>query len=461
MGDLAADIYKFCEACKFKPTHQQRQLLDAVMDAVHGRGPAKIAVKSGQGPGKSTASGVVGLWRLLTPYSKLVVTAPTMRQCKDVWLAEAKATLRRADPRLRALYNVTGTGIGMCGHKQDEWGCLLVTATTSAGAQGQHRKDMDVIEEEASGISHEMDQQYKGTLSNPGALFLKIGNPNTRDCPFFDCFSTQAHKWRTFTWNAEETPASEWFNPQNVVDLAEEFGKESDVYRIRVLGEFPFADPNCVISLEDVMKCMDRPRLLLPCMRINPSVKQFGLDFSRFGGDESAIFRRSGNSIVEWWWGAKVDPNDVVDKAFRMQIEAGWRDNMCRYVADAGGMGQGVMGNFHRANKHVVEFHNNGKAAKADYDNKITQGWFQLARMLREDKACLPKDNILMRQLSTRQYFVNNKGKLVLESKPDYVKRGHESPDRADACVLAYWDHGTAEGQFASAQGTTRRVGQI
>lgn len=432
------------------------------MDAIHGRAPGKIAVKSGQGPGKSTASGIVGLFRLLTPFSKLVVTAPTMRQCKDVWLAECKQTLRRADPRLRAMYNITGTGIGVCGYKQDEWGCLLVTATTSEGAQGQHRKDMDVIEEEASGISHEMDQQYKGTLTNPNSLFLKIGNPNTRDCPFFDCFSTQAHKWVTYTWNAEETPASPWFNPERNKELEDEFGRDSDIYRVRVLGEFPLADPNCVISLEDVMKCMDRPKLLLPCMKINPHIRQIGIDLARYGGDESAIFRRSGNSIVEHWWGPKVDPNDVVDRAFRMQAEANWRNEKCLYIADAGGIGQGVMGNFHRAGRQLVEFHNNGKATDRNYDNKITQGWFHLAKLLRQGQACLPKDNILMRQLSTRQYATTKKGKLILESKDDYIKRGHESPDRADACVMAFWEHGVADGQIASyGRAGGRRVGQV
>ena len=46
--DCRNSILAFCRAMGFKPTWQQKQLLDAVQ-----RGIKKIAVKSGQGPGKT------------------------------------------------------------------------------------------------------------------------------------------------------------------------------------------------------------------------------------------------------------------------------------------------------------------------------------------------------------------------------------------------------------------------
>ena len=461
---ISNDIYAFARACRFDPTPQQRELLDAVQRALNGTGSRRIAVKSGQGPGKSTSSGVVGLYlQLLSPWTKLLVTAPTMRQCKDVWLAEVKQTLRRADPKIQQLFNITGTGIGVCGQKQNEWGTLLLTASRAENLQGQHRKDMHVIVEEASGVPREFIEQFKGTLSNPNAIFIQIGNPNTRDCNFFDCFNSQRHKWATYTWNAEDTPASEWFDPQRNRDLEEEFGRDSDVYRIRVLGEFPHADPNCVMSSEDIERIMDR-KLMIPMSQLN-SRRQFGIDFARFGGDESVILRRAGNAIVQRWWRARVDPNDVVDLAFKMQHDARWRDEQTWFVGDAGGMGQGVMGNFHRAGKQIVEFHNGGKSNERDYENKITQAWFNMAKLVRSRECYLPRDNRLIHQLSARQYFTTKKGKLVLESKDDYMKRGHESPDRADAAVLAFWNNVIATGTVSPMSGpeptTRRQVGSI
>jgi ribosomal protein L35 len=59
------------------------------------------------------------------------------------------------------------------------------------------------------------------------------------------------------TFNAEESP--EWIvNPQRNKDLEDLYGRDSDVYRIRVLGEFPHSDPNCVFSSEDLEKCTDK-----------------------------------------------------------------------------------------------------------------------------------------------------------------------------------------------------------
>lgn len=450
---ISEDIFAFCEAVNFQPTHQQAELLMAVQ-----QGHSRIAVRSGQGPGKTRTSVVVGLFRLLRPWSKLVVTAPTMRQCKDVWLAEAELVVRGADPIIQKIYNITNTNIGVCGQKAKNWGCILVTATKPENAQGQHRKDMDVIVEEASGVAREIIDQYKGTLSNPNALFLQVGNPNTRDCAFFDCFHSQAHTWKGIHWNAEETPASEWFSPQRNKELEEEYGRNSDVYRVRVLGEFPHTDPNCVLSEEELEICFDKDRMRAAVLA-QPGVKQFGLDFARYGGDENTIFRRSGNAIVEWGFYPHTDPSQCIDHAFAMQRGASWKDKETVYVADAGGIGQGVMHRFYEAGKRVMEFHNNGKALQTqEYENKITEAWFGLAQKIRSgEPVYIARDHILTKQLTSRRYYMTKKGKLVLETKDEYMRRGNDSPDRADGCVMAYYDEILASGHLGTQPPSQRR----
>lgn len=439
------DIFAFCDVLNFTPTWQQAQLLTAVQNAQLGKASNWIACKSGQGPGKTTISVIIGLFRCWQAVDALtIVTAPTMRQCKDVWLVEARRRLEAADPSISRFFKCTKTKIEIGG--RPDWGVKLVTATREENAQGYHEENMTVICEEASGIPRELLIQFKGTLSNPNALLLQIGNPNTMDCDFYSCFNIMRDRWQTFTFNAEDTARDypHIVNPQRNKDLAEEFGRDSDVYRIRVLGEFPHADPNCVMSAEDLEKCTDR-KLMLKCAQLaRPDgylpARQIGGDLARFGGDESVLFRRSGQAIIEWEFYAHVDPNHVVNRAFRMQADAGWRDDDTWFVFDAGGMGQGVMGNFHDAHKQIVEFHNGGKATEVDYANKITQAWFHFARLVRAQEVYIPRDNRLIQQLATRQYFTDLKGRLILEKKDDYIKRGHDSPDRADAIVMCFWD---------------------
>lgn len=464
---IREDVFAFCEAFNFEPTNQQASLLKSIQGACNGTVSNWIACKSGQGPGKTTVSVIAGLWRCIRHVDALtIVTAPTMRQCRDVWLVEARRRINEADPTIARFFNATKTKIEIAG--RSDWGVKLVTATKEENAQGYHQANMSVIAEEASGVPRELVTQFKGTLSNPDSMFLMIGNPNQRDCSFFDCFNSMRHRWDTHTFNAEDTARDypHIVSPRRNQDLADEFGKDSDVYRVRVLGEFPFADPNCVISSEDLEKCIGDANHMLRCARIERAhayggglAKQFGIDLARFGSDESIIYRRSGQSIVQQRRFAHTDPNDVVDEAFRMQIEAGWSNDQCWFVCDAGGMGQGCMANFYRAGKQLVEFHNGSKATEVDYANKVTQAWFHFARKARLGAVSIPKDNHLVQQLCSRQYFTDKHGRLILETKDEYLKRGHEqSPDRADSCVMCYWDEVEAIGHAVGA-GKGSRVG--
>ena len=46
-----------------------------------------------------------------------------------------------------------------------------------------------------------------------------------------------------------------------------------------------------------------------------------------------------------------------------------------------------------------------------------------------------------MAELSALRYTFNSSGKMLMESKDDIRKRGLPSPDKADALMLAFWDH--------------------
>jgi len=437
---VRSDINKLCLAFNFKPTWQQQELLDAVMSAKKGNGSNWIACKSGQGPGKTTVSVIVAIWCCLQALDAMtIVTAPTMRQCREVWLAEARRLLEKSDPVLQSLIKVTATKITIAG--RPEWGVKTVTATREENAQGYHDPNLTVIVEEASGVPREIITQFKGTLSNPKSMLLQIGNPNTRDCDFFDCFHNTRGRWSLLTFNAEDTARDYPFivSPQRNIDLENEYGRDSDVYRVRVLGEFPRSDPNCIFSTDDLVRCAE-PGLRVLKAKVSPD-RVLGLDFARFGGDENTVFRRQGHSIVEWWKQSRVDPSEGVARAFSMQTAANWSNDSCLYVADAGGIGQGVMQRLYDADKSVKEFHNGGTAMDSDYyANAITEGWFLMSKMVKAGNCYIPGDNDLRHQLSTRQYTTNSKGQLILESKDIYMRRGNESPDRADGCVLAFFN---------------------
>lgn len=456
---VRADVFKLCEALRFCPTKQQRELLLRVQRGVMGLDKNRIAVKSGQGAGKTTALGVAVLWLALrNEGASIPFTAPTMRQCKT-WLTEVGRTVDGADPWVKKLVSLTKTKLIIAG--RDDWGAHLITATKPEAAQGEHEKNMSIVVDEASGVAKELLEQWNGTFTNRGTpgnfpIFLLAGNPNTRDSYFFRCFNDLRDWFQTQTINTEHCEIVSEEGPEFI---AAAYGKDSDVYRVRVLGEFPHMDPQSVMSSEDLEACTKTS--MVACSRLS-SAKQFGIDLSRFGGDEATIYRRSGNAIVQFWIGVKQEPTHVIDRAFLMQTTAGWKNEECIYVPDATGMGQGVLGKLYDAKRRVFEFHNGGTSSTRGYGNRVTEAYFQLAKLVKARRCYIPNDNRLIMQLSNRKYHTDRHGDIVLETKDDFIKRGFDSPDRADGLVQAFFDKVVADTRVASAGEASRpRVGAV
>lgn len=423
-----------------------------------GPAPRQIADKSGQGPGKTHGSVIGVTWRALRSPGKSVVTAPTMRQCQDVWLSEAKKILYNAHPILREFFDIRATKIEL--GRQREWSIYCITSTDDKKLQGFHDEGLTILGEEASGIPRPIIEQFQGTLSNEDCLLILIGNPNTRDCAFFDAFHSQRGDWQTYTLNAEETAKyrPDILDPRRNERLADEYGRDSDTYRVRVLGEFPSTDPNCVLSYEDLEKC--HLNSLYECALSDSYYRSIAIDFARYGGDETVIYRRQGYAIVEQAIYSHIEPLEAVDRAFLMQKECGWANGDVWYVVDASGMGQGALGAFYKAHKQVFEFHNHAKAYRSDiYDNRITEAWFNFRDLVRNRKIYLPNDNRLISQLAGRIYKHNAANdKLQIEPKEQYAKRLEEnSPDRGETAIMAFYSGFMTRGQVAPRETKIRK----
>lgn len=446
---IRKDINNFVRALGIPSvTFQQQQLLDEVQRATIQGDRCRIACRSGQGPGKSFSSSIVGPWRnIRNRNAKLIVCAPSMHQAKDVWLAQAKKHINnpKAHPYLREIFNFTNTGFGICGRKANEWGCMLKTATSAENMRGQHEENMDIIIEEASGVADDIVTILRGTQSNRNGLFLMIGNPSQRNGAFFDAFHVDSHKWIPLHWNAEdlEDKGLNWFDPQRNWDYADTYGKDSDFYRINVLGEFPLADPNSVISESELRRCLGLANIgRLQNMMVGGRIpQQMGLDFARFGGDENVRMTRMGNAIIDWNFQAKLEPIELVRQSFLLQNKLRWRNENCIYVPDSVGLGQGVMFAFREADKRVHEFHAAKNAKdKKQFADQITEAWFNTAKKIKKMTFHCPNDKRLIHQLTTRRYYHTKKGQIKVETKEEYKKRGYDSPDRADSLVMAMYD---------------------
>jgi len=490
VAEMQDDIYAVCRYSNFEPSWQQWDVMQAVQIATKGYpapsrptisargdngnlGKKWVVVKSGQGPGKTSGSNIIATFRAIQSRGAPVfVTAPTMNQCRDVWLAEYCRMLEKAHPLLRRYVQPTKSKVIIA--NDGNWGIKFVTAAREQNAQGRHHPYMTWLADEMSGIMRALCVQIEGTLSNldgenMNGMFIGQGNPNTRDCYFFDCFNIDRDRWWTYTMNAEESPAH-IVSPERNRLLAEKYGRDSDIYRVRVMGEFPHSDPNTAISSEDLEACTQtdpdecRAMGLHEQYGIVTPIRQIGIDFARYGGDENTVFFREGNAIIRWEHYLHADPNDVLDDAFRIRAEMGWKRDDPFWVFDAGGLGQGIARRVHRAagDGKVLEFHSGSTITQSlDYYDKITEAFFTVGHLARKRQMHIPHDTRLIQQFSSRRFEMadqRGRGCLRLESKDQYVTRtmrergvdtrGQISPDRADGCALAYYPCSPAEAQI-------------
>lgn len=456
-------IYRYIDALGVTPNWQQDELI-----AAYDAGEPRIACRAGKGPGKTMATAIIFThWSMVWPKSNLIVTAPTYRQCKGVWLSQAKALIYSsvADKRLGQLFHFVGTGYGILGSKPDEWGCQLITALTKEAFQGLHEKYMAFLEEEASGVRPDISEAIKETITNSKGswLHVRIGNPNSRLCAFFDSFYKEKDNWCCLHWNTEKTTETEYFSHRRNEEIAKEYGKSSDIYKISVKGDFPSLDPNCLISEEHLDACCTDEALRRASQDNEDDKKQIGIDLARYGGDENVVVTRQGGIMFEMW-AEKTDPNNAIDKAVFNQNQYGWEDDDCLYVVDTSGMGEavvGVLGGSKYMGKKVHEFYAQNTAYESNkFENKISEAWCLFAKLVKFQLVYLGEklDKKLKNQLVTRRYSVNRKsGRIQIESKDDYMKNNKDlengtigkSPDRADAIVMAFYKYASESTRIA------------
>ena len=440
----------------FDANKQQAQLLDLIqyetfapLDHIK----KGIFLKSGNGPGK-TATSIPGvLFRLLQKCNnKCFITAPTRRQVQDVWISEFTKWVSLAPVDFQRMFDIQASRVRVKGFPK--WEIQTATSVRPENLQGVHHENLTIMVDEASGIERKIWPALKGTITQPGNLLIGIGNPNERDTEFFDIFNRDAHLYHTLTWNSEDSPN---VDRAHIDKMIAEYGIDSDVYRVRVLGEFPLESANVVIRYEDLLHACRKTSFNECLNRQAPGEhgqrKQFGIDLARFGGDESVVVARFNSSMVGYRRYPKWEPSDVIADAFKWQRELGWADDSTVYCVDAGGMGQGILSQLYDAEKFVHEFHSQGKPRNTSrFHDKITEAYFQLRLMSRTKSLHLKEDDVMFQQLVGRQYrFQKNRfGKMAfrLESKDEYLARvGTEeftSPDRADAAAMAFYPYASS-----------------
>jgi hypothetical protein len=457
----------------------QVEILEAVRDHVW------VAVRSCNGSGKTYVAAHIVLWWLMAfPESMVITTAPTERQVKEVLWREIRRAYRGNEELIDGKLTRTALELG------DKHYAHGISTNEAGRFQGYHEGNILFVVDEASGMREDIFEAIEGSMTSAGARLLLLGNPTALSGTFYEAFHRRRDLWHTLHISAFDTPnvvsgkidVPGLVSPQWVNDAALNWGENSPMYEVRVLGDFPSEGEDTLISLrliEDaVLKEPTNPRdvtvlrgpqdtvempsassgdkraLRFSKLVLSPSNVggdssnagtepqgpiEIGVDVARFGNDRSVICVRQGERVLSLEAFGRQDTMATVGRVVAV-VERYAPEEVGAVRVDVIGIGAGVVDRLRELGVAGVSAVNVSERARnpEQFLNLRAELFDGLRQRFHEGRIQIPDNPDLIAELSTLRYSFSSSGQVRLESKDALRSRGMTSPDHADALMLAF-----------------------
>ena len=390
----------------------------------------KVSIRSGHGVGKSALLSWVILWFISTRSdARVPCTAPSSHQLSDVLWAELLKWLRKAPDWYQSQFEMSADRVRM--------GSSYAVARTSRkeqpeALQGFHAENLLFVIDEASGVPNSIFDVSSSSLSTEGAKIIMTGNPTRVAGYFYDSHHKMRNRWETMVVSCKDsTQVSETY----IEDMLARCGNDTDadLYRVRVLGEFPKSESNGVIPLDLVIAAYDRP-----VEQIKTVMPVWGLDVARFGTNKTALVKRHANIVKSVETITNRDTMYVAGWVMQQYEDANSDDRPAVINIDSIGVGAGVVDRMRELDVPVQGINVGEQPSGKDrYANLRAELWWR-AREWLEQRDTRVESEDLGAELTEVQFKITSTGKIQIESKDDMLKRGVTSPDIADAFVLTF-----------------------
>lgn len=406
-----------------EPSEQQISYLQAMADP-----NARVTVRSGISTGKTTSNAWLCHWLAdCFPHAKGAVTAPTMPQLRDALVAEVKLWAGRKKVSYLAPTVCTNEML-----TNEAFGSFVVFKTASKekpeALQGLHADHVLALVDEASGVDDAVFDPLRGATGRLSTRIAFTSNPTRASGRFHQTQTHSAYRerWVRLVFNSWDSPHS----PKDYLEeLKQEYGEHSDMYRVRVLGDFPSASPSQLIPTDLVNAAMNRH---LRKEQYNFAPVILGVDVAWEGDDRSSIYLRQGLYSKRLGVWHNID---------NMTLAAWANDHWEEFNADACfvdvGWGTGVIDRLRQLGRNPIPVNFGGKAGETQYANKRSEMWFKMRDWLASGGAIEPDEDLKL-DLIAPEYGPMDSGQKILERKKETKKRAGFSPDLGDALALTF-----------------------
>ena len=452
----------------------------------------RVAVRSGHKCGKTLSCVLLALWWICTrPRGKVVLTAPSASQVKDILWPELQKWIPAVLKHLGSpeVPKDPSTGIRL----EDGRAIFGRTSNKPERMAGISGDQILIIIDEASGYDDALYEPMEGNTAG-GAHIVAISNPTRTAGWFYESFKSgttdlevapandnaafgtpewdkaesERQRWRLIHISSEATPNVT--NPDlskhvpglatraYILKMQRDNGpdwEDNPVYLVRVRGEFPGQAADAVVGLNVVNGAVDRWEDA--DRRTGPL--SIGVDVARFGGDETVLQPVRGNFAARPTIMSKVDGPTIAEAAVELARSLRKSDiERVRIVVDGIGVGSSVVDALrvheaaHKGEIAIIDVDVSMASEDGDHKNLRSQLWFGVADWMREGGA-IPPDDRLTSELLAPTYTFDSKSRKSVSSKAEMRGVLKRSPDRADALALAVYRGQGRVYEYASADG--------
>jgi hypothetical protein len=238
--------------------------------------------------------------------------------------------------------------------------------------------------------------------------------------------------WKQYHVTAFDCPH---LSEEYISEIKDSYGETSALYKSMILAEFGGMDEQVVINHQKLVD-LDKHEI----EHLEEEYNIAGLDLSA-GGDEQVLVIRNGNKTLAVEAFNFRDTVALINHLEHLFRKYKLDHEQSVIYGDAGGLGKPILDQL-KANWNIVYVLNQAKPYNnLAYLNRGAELWFSVGKLIEYGEIMVPKESKLRKQLASRYFVVTPQNKLQLESKKQARSKGHVSPDRADAFVLAFADY--------------------
>lgn len=415
----------------------------------------RLSVRALHGVGKTAVLAWLILWFALTrdPDNwKVITTASVWRQLsKFLWPEVHKWSRRLRWDRLgRKPFRLKRELLDMA-IKLEGGEAFAAASDDETAMEGAHEDSVLVIYDEAKAIPDAIFDATEGIFATAGAKPTKevfgiaVSTPGKPQGRFADIQRRRpgTENWDVMHITLADAVAAGRVSAEWAEQMAKLWGRDSALYRNRVLGEFADADETSVVKLDWIEAANERWHVWKDDATASGYVTAAAVDVARFGDDKTIIALRCGDVVARLHdlGNVAITHTTGVCKGY----SSSWPSAL--FVVDVVGLGAGVVDGLREWNTPTVAFVANGRSDQRDrtgsfgFTDQRSAAWWSLRELLDPQygsTVALPPDDELTGDLTAPTWEVTSGGKIKVESKRDFRKRVGRSPDKGDAVVMAF-----------------------